>query len=210
MVVYYLVNWMTGLDIRELENRDGKFYTPDGKDLWEVLKEKYEELAANGSVDASGLNSYAAAYRRVATVGWERTSDCNLTIGYKDGDLYDFDTSHGYGDRQTAWQDRVKSWYRGTQEEYLREREEALKKEENAADGFEMMVKETEEYMRKTFGEGNASGLQRAEMQLGSKLPVSLEVLEHLKKEGMVVPLTGRVLNRRGEVKVFQGFDFKT
>lgn len=103
----------------------------------------------------------------------------------------------------------MRSWHRATQEEYLREREEALKKEENAADGFKMMVKETEEYMRKTFGEGNVSGLQRAEVQLGSKLPVFLEVLERLKKEGMVVPLTGRVLNLRGEVKAFQGFDFK-
>ncbi len=208
MVVYHLVNRMTGLDIRELENRDGKFYTPDGKDLWEVLKEKYEEMAEDGSVDASGLNSYAGAYRRVATVGWERTSDCNLAIGYKDGYLYDLDTSRGYGPGQTAWQDRVRSWYRGIQEEYLREREEELKREENAVDGFEMMVKENEEYMRKTFGEGSVIALLK-EVQLGSKIPVFLEVLERLKKEGMIVPLTDRVLNLHGESKVFQGFDFK-
>lgn len=209
MVVYHLVNRMTGLDIRKLENRNGKFYTPDGEDLWEVLKEKYDELAADGSVDASGLNSYAAAYRRVATAGWERTSDCNLTIGYKDGYLYDLDTSYGYGPGQTAWQDRVRSWYKGTQEEYLREREEQLKREENAADGFEMMVKQNEEYMRKTFGEGSTIASLKEEVQLGSKLPVFLEVLERLKKEGMIVPLTDRVLNLRGESKEFHGFDFK-
>ncbi len=38
MVVYHFVNRLTGYDIGELENRNGKFYTPDGKDLWEVLK----------------------------------------------------------------------------------------------------------------------------------------------------------------------------
>lgn len=102
----------------------------------------------------------------------------------------------------------MRSWYKGTQEEYLREREEQLKREENAVDGFEMMVKENEEYMRKTFGEGNVIASLK-EVQLGSKLPVFLEVLERLKKEGMIVPLTDKILNLRGEVKAFQGFDFK-
>lgn len=47
MVVYHFVNWLTGYNIRELENRDGKFYIPDGEDLWEVLKDKYDKLAAD-------------------------------------------------------------------------------------------------------------------------------------------------------------------
>lgn len=64
-----------GYDIRELENRDGKFYTPDGEDLWEVLKDKYDKLAAEGNADVSTLMRYETAYRRVATAGWERTTD---------------------------------------------------------------------------------------------------------------------------------------
>ncbi len=74
MVVYHFVNRLTGYDIRELENRDGKFYTPDGEDLWEVLKDKYDKLAADGNADISTLMRYEAAYRRVATAGWERTA----------------------------------------------------------------------------------------------------------------------------------------
>lgn len=209
MVVYHFVNRLTGYDIRELENRDGKFYTPDGEDLWEVLKDKYDKLAADGNADVSTLTRYEAAYRRVAAAGWERTTDCNLTIGYKDGYLYDLDTSYGYGPGQTAWQDRVRNWYEGVQKEYLREREEDLKREENTPSKLEMAVKETEDYMRQTFGEGSVSGSQRAEVQSGSKIPVFLEVLERLKKEGMIVPLTNRILNLRGESRVFQGFDFK-
>ena len=209
MVVYHFVNRLTGYDIRELENRGGKFYTPDGEDLWEVLKDKYDKLAADGNADVSTLMRYEAAYRRVAAAGWERTTDCNLAIGYKDGCLYDLDTSYGYGSGQTAWQDRVKSWYEGVQKEYLHEREEDLKREENTPSKFEMAVKETEDYMRLTFGEGSVSGSQRAEVQLDSKIPVLLEMLERLKKEGMIVPLTNRVLNLRGESRGFQGFDFK-
>lgn len=209
MVVYHFVNRLTGYDIRELENRDGKFYTPNGEDLWGVLKDKYSKLVADGNADASVLEEYEAAYQRIAKAGWDRTTDCNLTIGYKDGFLYDIDTSYGYGPGQTAWQDRVKNWYEGLQKEYLRERDEALKREENTPTKLEMAVKETEDYMRQTFGEGSVSGSQRAEVQLGSKIPVLLEVLERLKKEGMIVPLTNRVLNLRGELKTVQGFDCK-
>ena len=92
----------------------------------------------------------------------------NLTIGYKDGYLYDLDTSYGYGPGQTAWQDRVRNWYEGGQKEYFREREEELKREENIPSKFEMAVKETEDYMRETFGERSVFGSQRAEVQLGS------------------------------------------
>ncbi len=53
------------------------------------------------------------------------------------------------------------------------------------------------------------SGSQRAEDKLGSKIPVLLEVLERLQKDGMLVPLTNRILNLRGESRLFQGFDFK-
>ena len=81
----------------------------------------------------------------------------------------------------------MRSWYEGVKKDYLRQREEELKREENAVDGFEMMVKATEDYMRETFGEGSVSGSGKAEVQLGSKIPVLLEVLERLKKEGMIV-----------------------
>lgn len=177
--------------------------------MWEVLKDKYDKLAADGNADVSTLMRYEAAYRRVATAGWDGTTDYNLTIGYKDGYLYDLDTSYGYGPGQTAWQDRVRNWYEGVQKEYFREREEELKREENIPSKFEMAVKETEDYMRETFGERSVFGSQRAEVQLGSKLPVFLEVLERLKKEGMIVPLTNRILNLREESRKFQGFDFK-
>ncbi len=80
----------------------------------------------------------------------------------------------------------------------------------NAAQGIrEMVVKETEDSMRQTFGEGSVPVSQRAEVHLDSKNPAFLEVLERLKKEGMIVPLTNKVLNLRGESRVFQRFDFK-
>ena len=50
-----MVDKLTGLDLRKLENRNGKYYTPDGEELWSVLEKKYEELAAENKTDASGL-----------------------------------------------------------------------------------------------------------------------------------------------------------
>lgn len=208
MVVYHFVNRLTGYDIRELENRDGKFYTPDGKDLWEVLKDKYNKLVADGNADASVLKEYEAAYQRIAKAGWNRTTDCNLMIDYKDSSLCDIDTSYGYGPGQTAWQGRVKSWYEGIQKEYLRERDEELKREENTLTKFEVAVKETEDMMERMFGEGRMSTLQSEETQLISpNLSELQKLLDCLQKDGMIVHLTNRVLNLGGELKTIQSFD---
>lgn len=38
--LYHMVREMTGYDLRELLNEDGKFYTPEGEELWLELKEK--------------------------------------------------------------------------------------------------------------------------------------------------------------------------
>lgn len=208
MVVYHFVNRLTGYDVRELDNKDGKFYTPDGEDLWEVLKDKYNKLVADGNADDSVLKEYEAAYQRIAKEGWNRTTDCNLMIGYNEGSLYDIDTSYGYGLGQTAWQSRVKSWYEGVQKEYLRERDEELEREENNSTTFEMAAKETENLMDRIFGKERKSDLQSAEAQLIlPNLSELQKMLERLQKDGMIVHLTDRVLNLRGELKTIQGFD---
>jgi len=73
-----------------------------------------------------------------------------------------------------------------------------------------MAVKATEDYMRETFGEGSVSGSQGADVQLISPNISELQkLLEFLQKDGMLVLLTNRILNLRGELRVFQGFDFK-
>lgn len=89
--VYHMVRQLTDYDLRTLENRNGRFYTPDGKDLWDVLSDRYKAMTENGEADSFKLDDYYDYYRRVAKEGWGRGNDANLTIGYKNGSLYDVD-----------------------------------------------------------------------------------------------------------------------
>lgn len=82
MVLYHFVDKLTGLDLRKLENRDGKYYTPDGEELWSALEKKYADLVAENKADAFGLGEYKAAYDRIAKMDGirARTVICHLTI----------------------------------------------------------------------------------------------------------------------------------
>ncbi len=87
--VYHMVKQLTDYDLRTLENKNGRFYTPDGSDLWEVLSNRYKEMAENGEAGSFRLENYYDHYRRIAKEGWSRGTDANLTIVYQNGTLYD-------------------------------------------------------------------------------------------------------------------------
>lgn len=80
----------TGYDLRELERKDGKFLTPDGENVWDLLDDKYK------------IDSHFYTYRLLAGYGWDYVEDRDLSIGYKGDSLYDLDTAYGYGSGQTA------------------------------------------------------------------------------------------------------------
>ncbi|WP_243127866.1 DUF4885 family protein [Schaedlerella arabinosiphila] len=100
-VLYHLVKEMTGYDLRELQNEDGKFYTPDGSDLWLELKEKAEAYSP------FQLEKYQEGYEKLAKTGWEGSPDYALSLEYKDQHLLDIDTEYGYGVGQTDWQEEL-------------------------------------------------------------------------------------------------------
>ena len=87
--VYHMVRQLTDYDLRTLENKNGRFYTPGGSDLWEVLSNRYKEMTENGEAGSFRLEDYYDQYRRIAKEGWSRGMDANLTIGYKNGLLFD-------------------------------------------------------------------------------------------------------------------------
>lgn len=140
-----MVDKLTGLDLRKLENRNGKYYTPDGEELWSLLEKKYEELAAENKTDASGLGGYKAAYDRIAENGWDKSTDCNLSLDYKSGYLCDIDMEHGYGKGQTEWQNRVRKWYDGVKAEEQKRRKETILREANEPNATEMLIKKLRE-----------------------------------------------------------------
>ena len=84
-----MVKQLTDYDLRTLENKNGRFYTPDGSDLWEVLSNKYKEMAESKEAVSFRLEDYYDQYRRIAKEGWNRGIDAVPTIGYKNGVLFD-------------------------------------------------------------------------------------------------------------------------
>lgn len=126
--IFHVVKELTGYDIREMNYENGKIYTPDGQDLWELLNQKAGEMSADSKTPIS-MSQYSGYYNQVAQMGWETSTDFDLSIGYKNGSLYDIDTEYGYGPGQTDWQDELFSQVKRDQEAYRAEREETIRRE---------------------------------------------------------------------------------
>ncbi|MCI8430931.1 MAG: DUF4885 family protein [Lachnospiraceae bacterium] len=123
--LFLAVKESTGYDLRELERKDGQFLTPDGENVWDLLDDKYK------------IDSHFYTYRLLAGYGWDCVEDQDLSIGYKEGSLYDLDTAYGYGSGQTAWIDQRREEDEADQRKYMKEREETLRREESMPNRYE-------------------------------------------------------------------------
>lgn len=187
---YRIVKGLTGYDLRELENKDGKFITPDGRDVWDVVREEYQKLCEKEGVssipglDIGGLDY--EKYKILAQTGWENSPDKDLSIGYQDGSLYDIDTEHGYGPGQTGWLDQINERFWTRHEQYQAERKETLRYEEsrpNKLEQFQAYAKSTlpvpiEETDSDSIFEG--VGLIGLNGELIPMRPISREALDNL------------------------------
>lgn len=99
---FHAVKETTRYDLRILRNENDTFYTPDGRDLWEVLMEKNSQ--------SFSTDEYRGVYKYLARNGWNGWSDHNtLGIDYINGSLLDIDTQNGYGPGQTDWQEKLRA-----------------------------------------------------------------------------------------------------
>ncbi|WP_066359741.1 DUF4885 family protein [Aliarcobacter cryaerophilus] len=102
--IFHNVKELTGYDLRELENVDGKFLTKDGTDVIELLRigvmnsknipEQYKSVA---------FDSYSADLSEVARKGFENIEDLNLSIDYKNSSFHDVGQSETYGVGKRDW-----------------------------------------------------------------------------------------------------------
>lgn len=120
--LFLTVEKWTGYDIRTLERRDGTFWTPDGKDLWNVLSaadipDKYETLEA-----------HSAIYRQLARDGWDSTPDAVRSLTWKDGKLYQPDELQG-ARTESDWQAQVIQMEDKRWAAHLAQRQVTLRKE---------------------------------------------------------------------------------
>lgn len=100
----YMVQDLTGYDIRELDREDGNIYTPDGQNLWDVLLEKAANFRTPDGITGIDISQYWLIYSRIAALGWDSIPDPVYELLYMDGNLYDIGTEYGYGPGQTDWQ----------------------------------------------------------------------------------------------------------
>ena len=103
--LYQMVKDLSGLDIRTLERKNGTIYTPDGKDLWDVLTQAASTLRNNDGTSGADLSIYEEMYENIAKYGW--TDGSGLALEYRNGSLYDIGTEYGYGDEQNGWTEWV-------------------------------------------------------------------------------------------------------
>lgn len=105
--LYYMVQDLTGYDIRELERADGHIFTPDGQDLWDVLLEKASHYQTPDGIMRIDISKYLPVYQLIAQLGWDSVPDPVYQLLYKGGSLYDIGSDYGFGPGQTGWQDWV-------------------------------------------------------------------------------------------------------
>lgn len=135
----------------------------------------------------------------------------NLTIGYKNGSLYDIDTSYGYGPGQTTWQDSVRDWYEKNYEIYQKEHVETIRREENTPSKLELAIAATEQITAELDESHEiVSDIGNNLFQLIAQDKSEFQaLLNRLLKDGLLFALTDKVLSIWKEPKTIQIFDCK-
>lgn len=204
-VIWHFVNDLTGYDIRKLENKNGIIYTPDGSNLWDVVKEEYGKRFVDADTTGVSLQSVYEDYQIYVKEGWAKEEERGLTIGYRNGFLYDIDTEYGYGPGQDEWLKNLIEQDRQYWESYQRSRETELRNEGTFV--------ETEAFAEKLGKTGNLSNSILEKYNHNTMLisPTGIDwtsLIRSLAQEGKGAALTDVILrlSRNYERK---GFDAK-
>lgn len=209
-VLWHFVNDMTGLDMRELENRDGVIYTPEGQNLWNIVTKCYNEKRAKGEVDVLPVSSLYEDYQVYAKEGWDKEEERGLAIGYKNGCLYDIDTEYGYGPGQREWLDKAKERHQQFWENYRRERKETLRRESATPSSYGTWLNgelaRTEEILSEL---GNSTYGKNGVLLTQPDLKAMQLLVDYAVRNGRVLPLTKEILHLPGREIMQKRFDRK-
>lgn len=209
-VMWHFVNELTGLDMRRLENKNGIIYTPDGQDLWDVVTKQYDEMLANGKIDELPMLSLYDEYKVFAKEGWDNEDERGLTIGYKNGSLYDIDTNYGYGSEQRTWLENEKTRHNQYWENYRKERERTLYKEQNSSLTFKQWTDWQMDYANEVVSKSKSEIYGKNGVSLTQPNMSALQILvNELVRRGRIIPLTDEILHLSRGAIMQKGFDEK-
>ncbi|WP_418181105.1 DUF4885 family protein [Aliarcobacter lanthieri] len=150
--VFHEVKKITSYDLRDLENTNGKFLTPEGIDVFVIYKQGI--LSDNSIPDEhKGLviGFFGDKLSNLAKNGFDSVSDMILSIDYKNGSFYDIGQEENFGFKKRDWIDNLETSTTQTYKEIHKTDElSAIKdKEKRKADLFALKHNlEIEEFMK--------------------------------------------------------------
>ncbi|MCY8404452.1 DUF4885 family protein [Bacillus sonorensis] len=100
---------VTGDHLKDLEVVDGRFVTPDGRDLLEVYKEELEKDPVQQKTAHDALAHFGSELGRLAKAGYDSVPEFILSIDYSNGSLRDIGQKKSYGTGDTEW---IEKWKR--------------------------------------------------------------------------------------------------
>lgn len=105
--LYLETKRILGIDIRDLEERDGTYYTTDGKDIISLYCKAVD--AAGSSADTSLKPYFKQLVHDVASRGWNNVPDMVLSMKYSTNQLYDMHQKYGFHPDNNPWLDELRS-----------------------------------------------------------------------------------------------------
>ncbi|MCY9008808.1 DUF4885 domain-containing protein [Bacillus inaquosorum] len=99
---------VTGYHLKDLEVIDGRYVTPDGRDLLDVYKEELEKNPLQKQTASYAISHYRSELSKIAEAGYDTIPDFILSINYSNGSLRDVGQSKGYGTGDTGWLETLK------------------------------------------------------------------------------------------------------
>ncbi|MCI3986093.1 DUF4885 domain-containing protein [Bacillus vallismortis] len=99
---------VTGYRLKDLEVIDGRYITPDGRDVIDVYKEELEKDPVQKQTAPHAISHYRLALSKLAEAGYDAIPDFTLSIDYSNGSLRDVGQSKSYGTGDTEWLEILK------------------------------------------------------------------------------------------------------
>ncbi|MGN7939057.1 DUF4885 domain-containing protein [Virgibacillus sp. 6R] len=99
---------VTGYQLKELKVVDGRYVTPDGRDLLDVYKEELEKDPVQKQTASYAITYYRSELSKIAEAGYDAIPDFVLSIDYSNGSLRDVGQSKSYGTGDTKWLETLK------------------------------------------------------------------------------------------------------
>lgn len=193
----------------EKVNEENKKFDNPEKHIWDKYHNPKSPYYVKGLTDKERNICEEAETRVLFYVkeGWDKEDERGLTVGYKDGSLYDLDTDFGYGSGQREWLDKAKERRQQFWENYRKEREETLRTEKDIPVGYGKWLAELSRTEEIVSGLSDSTYSKTGTLLNQPDLKAMQQLLDYAVKNGRVIPLTKEILRLPGRVATQGGFD---